>query len=175
MAKYVGSISKSRMLGVDFLMIFVMLGTQDKSFKRLLDYVEQSKIQEEIIVQAGYTKFKSDKMKIYDYLSSEQFDEFIKQADLIITHGGVGSIMSALKRGKKVIACARLENYMEHQNDHQKQIIESFALQGYLLELNEHNSLDELYNRCIHFTPKKVESNNKVFVEKLENYLEEVL
>ena len=43
-------------------MIFVSLGTQDKSFKRLLDAIEKQidkgNIKEEVIVQAGYTKYK---------------------------------------------------------------------------------------------------------------------
>ena len=36
-------------------MIFVSLGTQDKPFKRLLDYIENSNIDDEIIVQSGFT------------------------------------------------------------------------------------------------------------------------
>ena len=45
-------------------MIFVALGTQDKSFERLLkiidENIENNVITEEVIVQAGYTKYKSD-------------------------------------------------------------------------------------------------------------------
>ena len=44
-------------------MIFVMLGTQNNSFKRLLEMIdsliEKGKIKEEVIVQAGYTKYES--------------------------------------------------------------------------------------------------------------------
>ena len=58
------------MLGVDLLMIFVILGTQDKKFPRLLDAlqkkIDEGKIskKEEIIVQAGNTPYTSNKMKI---------------------------------------------------------------------------------------------------------------
>ena len=51
-------------------MIFVMLGTQDKSFSRLLETIdkeiEKGNIQEKVIVQAGYTKFKSKYMEVFD-------------------------------------------------------------------------------------------------------------
>ena len=61
------------MLGVAIL-IFVILGTQDKKFPRLLNAIQnaidEGKISkdEEIIVQAGSTKFKSNDMKIVDYM-----------------------------------------------------------------------------------------------------------
>ena len=49
-------------------MILVVLGTQDKQFTRLLDDVsreiELGHIKDEVIVQAGQTKYSSDKMQI---------------------------------------------------------------------------------------------------------------
>ena len=48
-------------------MIFVTLGTQDKHFPRLLEAVEKLEVDEEIIAQVGSTKFKSDKIKIFDF------------------------------------------------------------------------------------------------------------
>ena len=89
-------------------MILVTLGTQHQEFTRLLDYIEEIKIKDEIIVQAGYTKYKSKKMKIFDFIDYEKMNEYVKKADLIITHGGTGSITGPLKEGKKVIACARI-------------------------------------------------------------------
>ena len=48
-------------------MIFVVLGTQDKSFERLLkaidEQIEMKNIKEKVIVQAGSTKYKSKNMK----------------------------------------------------------------------------------------------------------------
>ena len=62
-------------------MIFVILGTQDKKFPRLLDAlqkkIDEGKIskKEEIIVQAGSTKYESKNMKIIDYMSVRKFEE----------------------------------------------------------------------------------------------------
>ena len=56
-------------------MIFVTLGTQDKHFPRLLEAVEKLEVDEEIIAQVGSTRFKSDKIKIFDYLDSEDFEK----------------------------------------------------------------------------------------------------
>ena len=52
-------LSKCSRRGVNFLMIFVLLGTQDNSFERLLKELDKLKknkiIKEKIIVQAGHT------------------------------------------------------------------------------------------------------------------------
>ena len=128
-------------------MILVTLGTQKQSFNRLLDMIEKSNINDKIIVQAGYTKYKSKKMKMLDFVDYQEMDKLIKQADLIITHGGTGSIVTAIKQGKKVIACPRLKKYGEHVDDHQKQIVDIFSEVGYILKLDENDDLDELVQK----------------------------
>ena len=74
-------------------MILVMLGTQNNSFHRLLEKIEEliknGVIKDNVIVQAGYTKFKSDDMQIFDLIPREKLEKYQNQADLIITHGGV--------------------------------------------------------------------------------------
>ena len=87
-------------------MILVLLGTQNNDFHRLLDEIEKNiangNINDQVIVQAGFTKYKSDKMKIFSMTSKENLEDLIKKADLIITHAGVGSIEMSLEHNKKV-------------------------------------------------------------------------
>ena len=158
-------------------MILVVLGTQDKQFTRLLDDVsreiELGHIKDEVIVQAGQTKYSSDKMQIMDLLSAPEFDKLMDKADLIITHGGVGTILSAIKKGKKIIATPRLAKYKEHHNDHQKQIIEEFKRMGYILDYSENDNLGEVIKKSEKFKPKKFVSNTKNMVKLLENYIED--
>jgi len=149
-------------------MILVTLGTQKQDFSRLLQYVEDSKIKDEIIVQAGYTKFKSKKMKMFDFIPYEEMEEYIKKSDVVITHSGTGSVLTPLKKGKKVIVCARLSKYGEHVDDHQKQLVEVFADEGYVLELTEDNKLDDLIKSLKTFKPRKYVSNTENFMNKLK-------
>lgn len=153
-------------------MILVTLGTQKQAFSRLLKYIEESSINDEIIVQAGYTKFNSKKMKIFDFISYEEMNEYIKKADLIITHSGTGSVLTPLKLGKKVIVCSRLSKYGEHVDDHQTQLTEVLVEAGYVLELNENNRLDDLLKKIKTFKPQKYESNNDKFIEKLKKEID---
>ena len=89
--------------------------------------IKNGVITDKVVVQAGCTKFKSDNMEIFDFVSNKKLEELISESRLIITHGGVGSILTGIKYGKPVIAAARLKKYKEHNNDHQKQIIKEFV------------------------------------------------
>ena len=88
-------------------MILVTLGTNDESFERLLKAIdkeiEKGTIKDRVVVQAGCTKYESKNMEIMDLVPREEFDKLISECDLLITHGGVGSILTGINYGKKVI------------------------------------------------------------------------
>lgn len=158
-------------------MILVTLGTQDKGFPRLLKQIDEEikkgNIKEKVIVQAGCTKYESANMEIFDLIPSDEFDKLVARADLIITHGGVGSILTAIKKNKKVIAAARLKKYKEHTNDHQIQIVKEFAKDGYILELRDFSKLGKLIAKSKTFKPKKFVSNTPNMVKMIDDYIEE--
>ena len=153
-------------------MILVTLGTQKQPFTRLLDMVENLKTKEKIIVQAGHTKFKSDKMEILDFVDYQQMDKLIDEANLIITHGGTGSIVTPLKKGKKVIACPRLKKYHEHVDDHQQQIVDIFCEVGYILKVDEDSNLTDLVKEIKKKDMVKFVSNSKNFIKKIKKEID---
>ena len=87
-------------------MILILLGTQDKPFNRLLEAVDKAindgYIKEEVIAQIGFTKYKSKNIKTFELIPKEEYENIIGRADLIITHAGVGSILTGLNKNKKV-------------------------------------------------------------------------
>lgn len=157
-------------------MIFVALGTQDKSFERLLKIIDENiqnkVINEEVIVQSGYTKYKSDNMQIFDYVSMDDFNKYINECSLFITHGGVGNILSALKVNKKIIAVPRLAKYKEHTNDHQLQIVNNFYEKAYILRLLENDDFKDVYEKSKTFVPKKWINNNENLLKKIKEYID---
>lgn len=157
-------------------MILVTLGTQDKSFVRILQAIEKElengTIKEKVIVQAGFTKFESKYMEIFDYIDRDLFANLLSDADLIITHGGVGTIMTALSNQKKIIAVARLAEFGEHHNDHQTQILESFEELGYLYYLKDFNQLGNYIGRVKDFEPKQYKSNTPNMIHLIEKFIE---
>ena len=157
-------------------MILVTLGTQDKSFTRLLDAIQKQidlgNIKDKVIVQAGCTKYKSKDMQILDLIPYDEFEKYIKECDLLITHGGVGSIITGLKNKKKVIAAARLAKYKEHTNDHQLQIIKNLSVSGYILPLDDFDKLDEVLISVKTFKPKTYKSNTDNMIKLISNYID---
>ena len=148
-------------------MVLVTLGTQDKNFVRLLEKIDQlinnGLIKDKVIVQAGFTKYNSENMEIFDLIPQDEFNDLMDKADIIITHGGVGNIISALEKNKKVIAVPRLAKYGEHINDHQTQIIAKFNALGYIIGLQDVDELDDAVKQIKKFKPKKfVHDNSKM-------------
>lgn len=155
-----------------------MLGTQNNSFHRLLEKIEEliknGVIKDNVIVQAGYTKFKSDDMQIFDLIPREKLEKYQNQADLIITHGGVGSIITSLKLGKKVIAMPRLHEYGEHVNNHQIEIVELFDNKGYIIGCMDLEKLEEALKKVKEFEPKKYELDNHKMLNIIDEFIEKI-
>ena len=90
-------------------MILVLLGTQNNDFSRLLREIEiciDSKvIHEDVIVQAGFTKFETKKMKIFDMIPKEELKELVEEG--LIDYVAV-DIKNAPKKYNKTIG---LEGY----------------------------------------------------------------
>lgn len=156
-------------------MILVVLGTQDKTFERLLDAVaneiDKGFIKEKVIVQAGYTKYEHSGMEMFDLIPMKEFDRLISECDILITHGGVGSIVGGLKNNKKIIAAPRLSEYNEHTNDHQLQIIEEMEKKSYLIGLYDFNKLAEAIENVKKLKPKKYVSTTDKIINLVEEFI----
>ena len=156
-------------------MIFVALGTQDKPFKRLLIEVERliksGKIAEPVIAQIGNTKFNtnldSKQMHLIEFTTQREIQAIIDNASIIITHGGVATIIEGLNKEKKIIAVPRLKKYKEHVNDHQLQIIENFSKSGYIIGTTGIEGIESALEKVNSFKPKKYIGNNSNFIQKL--------
>ena len=159
-------------------MTLIILGTQDKTFPRLLKAIEREikkgNIKDKVIVQAGQTKYESKNMEIFDFIEMNKFNSLLKEADLVITHGGVGTILSAIRLNKKVIAVPRLKKYMEHENDHQIQIVKEFDKLGYIKACLNLKKLDKILEEIKDFKPKKYKSNNNRMIKIIENYIDNI-
>ena len=157
-------------------MILVMLGTQNNSFHRLLEEIDKlindGLIKEDVVVQAGYTKYESTNMKIFDFISSDELDKLEQQADCIITHGGVGSIISSIEKDNKVIAVPRLKQYGEHVNDHQLDIVQSFDKLGYIIGITDISQLGDALQQIETFEPKKYIQNTGKIISIVQDFID---
>lgn len=157
-------------------MILVLLGTQNNSFLRLLEAIElniaSGVIKDEVIVQAGFTKFKSKKMKIFKFIGEKELSNLQDRADMIITHGGVGSIVSSLKKGKKVLVVPRLKKYGEHVNNHQLQIARRFGQDGYVKYVINLKNLGKTIESMSWFNPRNYQNNESNVLYLVDQFIE---
>ena len=88
-------------------MIFVTLGSQKFQFDRLLrkidELIDQGIITEEVFAQIGSSGYIPQNFKYTRFMDREEFAEFIQNASLVITHGGTGVIIGAVKKGKRLL------------------------------------------------------------------------
>lgn len=138
-------------------MIYVTLGTQANDFSRCMKMVEElvveANIKDKVVAQTGYTTYHPDSVECFDFVSENKYQELMENADIIISHAGTGALFSSIKKGKKVIAVARLTKYGEMVNDHQTEIVRKLSGEGYILDGTY--DLKSAWKKVSSFTPKK--------------------
>lgn len=156
-------------------MIFVTLGSQKFQFNRLLqkvdNLVEQGAINEEVFAQIGYSDYTPKHYQYKQFLNREEFAEMEAKADTVITHGGTGAIIGAVKKGKKVIAVPRLAKYGEHVDNHQIQLIKQFDGMGIIEACYELDVLGEAYERSKKTEYTQYESNTSKIIDSIEDFI----
>jgi UDP-N-acetylglucosamine transferase subunit ALG13 len=159
-------------------MVFVTVGTQTLGFERLLNEVQnlvkKGIIDDNVEIQTGFTKFHSATSQItcFNFLSQEEMDFKIKNAEYIITHGGVGCILGALHYQKKIIAVPRLKEFREHINNHQLEIIENFSNAGFLLSVYNIKELEMVVKQIGNFIPNKYIGTNTKLIAEIKNTID---
>ena len=122
---------------------------QKFQFNRLLrmmdDLIENKKIHERVFAQIGNSDYLPQYYEYCNFLSNNDYEEYIKNCDILVSHSGVGTIMTGLRYRRKIIVVPRLSKYGEHIDDHQTQIAQSFSKLNYVLMYSdEDNNMEQL-------------------------------
>lgn len=161
-------------VGTQF-MIFITLGSQKFQFNRLLKaidkLVEQGKIKEEVFAQIGYSDYQPINYNYKQFLDRDEFAAMEGKADIVITHGGTGAIIGAVKKGKKVIAVPRLAKYGEHVDDHQLQLLKEFEDMNIIVACYDTEKLGDAYESIRDVKLQPYKSNQQTIISSIEKYL----
>lgn len=114
--------------------IFIVVGTQEPFDRmiRIIDLWAGKNDKHTFFAQISKAHYTPKAFPYTDFISPELFDEHFNKADLIISHAGMGTIISALTIGKPIIVMPRLASNHEHRNDHQLATARSFEELGYV-------------------------------------------
>lgn len=158
-------------------MIFVVLGTQKFQLNRLLqkldEYVEKKMISDEIFAQIGSSTYKPKYYKYAEFMDKKDFDETIRKADVIISHSGVGTIITAINAQKPVVVYPRLAKYKEHVDDHQLDIAKAFETKKYVICCYENDDLLEKINKSREYHFDEYVSQQKQIVGIIKKFMED--
>ena len=164
-------------------MIFVTVGTHEQPFNRLIQevdhLVETGVIKEEVFIQTGYSTYEPKFCQWSRLISFDQMSKFMQKADIIITHGGPATFMSAITNGKKPIVVPRQEKFGEHVNDHQVDFARNVAKRmGTIILVEDVDKLGETienYNSIVAELEYDMGNNNKKFNKDLEDIVVKLL
>lgn len=164
-------------------MIFVTVGTHEQPFDRLLKCIDKmvkdGKINEEVIVQKGYTDFKMKHCKEYKLIGYSEMQQYIKDARIVVTHGGPASFLNVLAFNKIPIVVPRKKEFNEHVNNHQVDFAREVEkrMGNIIVAENEEEIEDNIirYDEVIKRLKGKLKSNNERFIEKFEYEIKSIL
>lgn len=158
-------------------MIFVILGSQRFQFNRLLmeidELIQSGFLTEPVFAQIGYSDYKPRNYEYKDFLNQDEFNAWVSKSDIVVTHGGTGAIIGAVKKGKKVIAVPRLAKYGEHVDDHQLQVIGQLKDQNIICGLDDCSELKDGLEYVKNHTFDSYMSNTKAIVESIKAFIEQ--
>ena len=159
--------------------IFITLGSQKFQFNRLLKSVDElcekgTVNGEDVFAQIGYSDYLPKSFNYKNFLDRDEFSKEMGKADIVITHGGTGAIIGAVKKGKKVIAVPRLAKYGEHVDDHQLQLIKQFDDLNLICPCHDTNKLENALDAVQQTRYNSYKSNTQIIVNNIENYIKQM-
>lgn len=163
-------------------MIFVTVGTHEQPFNRLIECVDSLKsngvIDEEVIMQTGYSTYEPQYCTWKRLLSYDEMENNVKNARIVITHGGPASFIMPLQVGKIPIVIPRQHKYNEHVNNHQVEFANEVAKrQGNLIVVEDIEQLKDIiinYNRTVSAMSTKIKGKNAKFCEMFDKLVDEM-
>lgn len=159
-------------------MIFVTVGTHEQQFNRLVDYMDKwaAEHDEKVIMQTGYSTYEPKHCEWDKLFPYQKMVEMVKEARVVITHGGPSSFIMPLQIGKTPIVVPRQKKFDEHVNDHQvkfcHQVEERMGTIVVVEDIEKLGGVIESYDEIK--KEGKNTSNNAKFCEELESIVDEM-
>ncbi len=126
-------------------MIFVTIGTQEPFDRLIKSIIKIAKVtDEQFIVQTPTYMSETKNVQFVDFLSPEEYLAVFKKSKLVISHAGMGTILTALTYNKPLVILPRLIRYGEHRNEHQLATAKKMEELKYVYVTYDENELKEM-------------------------------
>lgn len=101
-------------------MILVTVGMQ-LGFDRLIEAMDRiaPSLGMEIVAQTGKGTYQPRNMEARKSIPPAEFEGLVERSKLIVSHAGIGTVLTAQRFSKPILLFPRRAEYGEHRNDHQ--------------------------------------------------------
>lgn len=156
-------------------MILLVCGTQKFQLNRMLEemdrLVENGTVTQEVFAQIGHSDYRPKHYPWAQFVPGEEFEALISRCSLLLTHSGVGTILTGKEHGKPILVFPRSKQYGEHVDDHQWQIAREFASRGYVLVCESTEQLGEMIEACADYPFRPLAAGNNVQTDVIRDFL----
>lgn len=154
-------------------MIFVTVGMHPTGFERLVKEMDRiaGRIDEEVIMQIGGTKYAPQNAKHFSFATEQEIKELCRHARVVVTHGGVGTVLDALQERATVVVVPRLKKYGEVIDDHQLFFVQELEKQGKVIAVYD---MERLEGVLLELDTSKIEVvRDRRLVNALKGYVDQ--
>ena len=158
-------------------MIFLTVGTIlpfDRLVRAVDEAIEANVVTMPVFAQIGQARYKPRNMDYVAALEKDPFDQKVKDAAFVISHAGIGSLLIALERRKRLVVMPRRRRYGEAVNDHQVATARRFAELGCVLAAYNGAELLLRLHEIESFVPAHRASEADRVAQRLSQFLEQI-
>lgn len=107
----------------------------------------------DVFAQTGNGAYRPRHIDSSPWLDPPEFRARLEGASAIVSHAGMGTILSALELGKPLLVLPRRARLGETRNDHQVATAREFASRGWLLAAEDETELAAWMEKLLLFQP----------------------
>ena len=151
----------------------MIVGTGPYQFNRLLKILDNlaadKNFKYDIIAQRGNTPYNPKNYEHFRFVPNERYKYLMRNASIVINHGGAGSAVQALTERKPLIIVPRQVKFGEHRNDSSVLLGETFEKRGLAFVANDEMGLMEAIKKAERMDIRYSEDTR--LVKNLDKYL----
>ena len=142
-------------------------------FERLVALVEHARdaglIPETIVLQHGEGGRGIAGVRSVEGLPFDEVQDLLRRADLVVCHGGTGSLITALRAHCRVIAVPREFGRAEHYDDHQSEIAAALEERGLIQTAGTDREFGAALVRARATTPRSATTDPSALIDYLRD------
>jgi len=154
--------------------VFASVGTHPQSFDRLikeLQKIASNSPNLHLFAQTGNSALEPKGFPFKKFLNEEEYMQAIKKADVIVSHGGAGTIINSLRNNKPLVIVPRLQRFSEHTNDHQLDLALALASKGKAIAVKDVKDLRKAIQEAANYKPS-LSSERQGLIKEIKSFLQ---